>query len=994
MMRLVSVLFLTALTAASAWAKSAPTWHTREETAAVRERCVTDDWAIAQREKAVGNAVRWVAMSDQELWDFILDADIPRALNVAFGVGSPEVGKDVFREGGHYPWIMSTDLPFKVKCPVTGKIYPTNDFEAYLKGGRKEELDTTQPYVDDGTGYVAPDGQRYWFVAHYIFWQRWRRDVFSAMDALSHAYLLTGDPQYAHKLGVMLGRLVQVYPKMDYASQAYHNGQWPAKIHGRILDYIWENGTITRFARAYDSVYDAIGSDDTLASFLSERGIDDLKQAFEQDVLHFMARDVMEGRIRGNMYYQPTLATLAIIIDNDDPAYGPTTDEMVDWLVHGGGEIELILYSGFDRNGAGGESAPGYSAAWNVNFCKVADLLTRLGYDVTANPKWRQLVRFPYNLTIAGDFCTRIADCHGTIHGAPKLVDAVTNTFGYKHFEDPLCAQLLLELNQFPESLWGDSLDKADVERVAALAPDQRYLGTRDMGGYGLTVFDAGDGPTRRAATMYYGGPNAWHGHYDRLTLGYTAHGRDFLPEMGYPSHWNDKGERFTRGMPCHYIVEVDTKRPPDKRSGYLEFFAAGERVRVARAHANSWYGGPVSLYQRTFAMLDTGDESILIDLFRVEGGQQHDYHFHGLPFGEFSTEGLELTSTQESGTLLGPDVEWGGDTGPEDLSGYDFLRTVRRYKASDVWRARWVGREECRLDWWMPPYPEVIVCDGEPPSKPDYPETMEFLVVRNTGGESRLPAVIAPSRGADLVTAADFTDAGDQMQYHVETPQGTWQVAIADGGAFSATLTGPGEAKYGFFANHDVVDFAGMHLEVVGPTRFTIDSVDYASNSVTLAEPIPAPDLLVGEVVVISGNEFSASYTVAEAEERELRFEGPAITGMLELDDVSGAVVTSRTRVSGYGTQVAARAFHRMTLVSEDLTESAPIVGYSTPEDGAPTYTLARSVAFPDADEDGRRLAHFADYAPGYTVTVTPWIEVQLPARGAAPVCANVPIK
>ena len=45
--------------------------------------------------------------------------------------------------------------------------------------------------------------------------------------------------------------------------------------------------------------------------------------------------------------------------------------------------------------------------------------------------------------------------------------------------------------------------------------------------------------------------------------------------------------------------------------------------------------------------MLDTGDESLLIDLFRVNGGQQHDYHFHGLPFGEFTTTGLELGATQ-----------------------------------------------------------------------------------------------------------------------------------------------------------------------------------------------------------------------------------------------------------------------------------------------------------------------------------------------------------
>ena len=98
--------------------------------------------------------------------------------------------------------------------------------------------------------------------------------------------------------------------------------------------------------------------------------------------------------------------------------------------------------------------------------------------------------------------------------------------------------------------------------------------------------------------TLYYGSPDAWHGHHDRLTIDYWAHGRSFLPEMGYPAHWNAKGERFTRGMPSHFIVEIDQTRSRNQRSGYLDFFAAGAKTRVMLAHAEVIYPGLAEVYQ------------------------------------------------------------------------------------------------------------------------------------------------------------------------------------------------------------------------------------------------------------------------------------------------------------------------------------------------------------------------------------------------------------
>ena len=971
-------------------AKTGPTLHPREQTLHARGLCGNEAWAIKLREEAEASAVRWVAMSDEELWDFILDADIPRALNVRFGADCPIHGTEIFRKGGHYPWIMSTDEPFKVKCPVGGEVYPTNDFAGYLKGGRKDKLDTTQKYVDDGFGWVNEKGEHYWFVAHYIFWQRWRRDILDAIASLGYAYELTGDAKYAHKAGVMLGRFVEVYPKMDYAKQAYHNGKWPAGIDGRILDYIWENGTINHLGEAYDRVYDALDGDEELKTFLASRGIADLKRDLEQKVLHFMARDIMEGRIRGNMYYQPTLARLAIVMDNEDPSYGPTKREMVDWLLYSGGEINLILYNGFDRDGAGGESAPGYSSSWNENFCTVADLLARLGVDVTGDPRWRQIIRFPYNVTLAGAFVPRLGDATGDIHSAPKIVNPTILRFGFKHFKDPQCAQLLLSQDVFGNSLWDETLKREQVEAVAKTVPEQPTLGTRDMGGYGLGVFESGAGDRCRAATMYYGGADAWHGHHDRLTVDYWAHGRCFLPEMGYPSHWDDLGERFVRGMPSHFIVEIDAKRSANKRSGYLDFFAAGSKVRVMRGRGEAVYPGVAEVYRRTFAMIDAGDESFLIDLFHVRGGQVHDYHFHGLPFGEFTTSGLELVSTQEKGTLLGEDIEWGGDKSG-DQSGYDFLNNVRRYKANGVWCARWAGRDDCRLNYWMPPYPEVIVCDGKPPMKPDYPEKMEFVVVRERAEESLFPAVIAPAKGQDLVKNVRFQRDGNTMRYTLTAPDGVWTIAASADGAFSAVCAHADGSQYGFFVNQETVEFGGKRIQVEGPARYTVKSVDYDTNTVRVKGHIRRPELLVNQAAVISGHGHSASYTVAKADKHTIQFQGPAITGMCVVEGAEGKSVITKTRLSGYGTQITARNLDGMVLMNESHNGAAPIASHSN-DAGGLRLDLEDPLDCPDVDADGRRLAYFGDFARDYTISFTPWLELE--SSGARPlaVASNRP--
>lgn len=223
-----------------------------------QQKIATLDWPEKQIADMEERCRFFVQMSEDELWNFIPPAAQFRGLNVNFGSDCPIHGAEIHRKAGHYPWIMSRDKPFKLECPVGHEVYPSNDFKPWWIEGKPpvtpQNSSPHKKYVDNGAGWVDDKGTRYWFVPHYIFWQRWRRGVIAGVGDLAQAYLLTGKPIYGHKAAVMLARIAEQYPQMNYGKQAYHN-KYPSVARGKILNYIWETSTVNALAAAYDAAY-------------------------------------------------------------------------------------------------------------------------------------------------------------------------------------------------------------------------------------------------------------------------------------------------------------------------------------------------------------------------------------------------------------------------------------------------------------------------------------------------------------------------------------------------------------------------------------------------------------------------------------------------------------------------------------------------------------------------------------------------------------------
>ena len=708
---LISSLLAVALCSV-ALAKQGRTYYTEPEVKAALEKVQKYPWAQSIARSAEAGAQRWVSMADEDLWNFVPPPGQLRALNVSFGVDCPVHGAEIFRKGGHYPWTMSSDRPFKVKCPVGGEEYPSNDFQPWNDHSITDEPEHGPGYVDNGAGWVDDKGRRYWFVGTYVFWHRWQREVLPAIPALAQAYLLSGKPIYAHKCAVLLGHIARDWEKYDYPTQAYHNGQWPARINGRILDYIWSTGTVGNLSKAYDAIYPALTDPDTVA-FLKGKQIENPRDFMEQKMLRVMAGDIMRGFIQGNMgMHQQALATLAIVFDNQDEAQGPTTKQMADWIMTGKGDSEYLLWNGFYRDGHGGESSPGYSSGWVSNYYTVAELMPKLGVDIWSNPKLKKMADIGIDLTVAGIRSPAIGDA-GSIMGAGKVAWAAgIQGPAFTHYGDPRFAKALKLIGAQSEGLWESQFDPDKVEAVVAKEGTDLGLKTRNLGGYGLAILESGEEGHRRGVSMYYGHAGGGHGHRDRLTIEMqdSRFKAPVLNDMGYPAHWLAKNTYWTSNTVSHYDVVVNQSGQQTMYAGSLNTLASAPGLQLADASADQVaYPSATSLYRRTLGLIDLSpDSSYVLDIFRVKGGWEHDYSFHGPAFPVFSVSGGQPGPVQAKGTLAGEDVAFGERPQPASTgtatfvlrSGEGVLDDKRDYGARSLegWSTYYSGPEAlCR---------------------------------------------------------------------------------------------------------------------------------------------------------------------------------------------------------------------------------------------------------------------------------------------------------
>lgn len=812
-------------------AKTASTVYTLERLANARRNIERHEWARAIRDKAISEAEVFAAQSDEFLWELVTPQSIPRGIEVSMPKGCPNCGKAIDKFG-NYPWKCDVIAkPWKVECPSCGEVFPKNDFARYYESGKDERgvfdpdradptllfntdhPDASDPLhtygVDDGLGWKDHQGNPFRFIGYYGHYGSWAA-ILSALRSLRDAYVYTGDARYAQKATVLLYRVAEFYPSMDYSKWArlgFFNsdgGSGKGKVYGRI----WETGVANTLVSAYDAVYPGLDNAEALA-FISARAgrpvtVSDLRALVERNIVREVHDGILRGDIAGNEgMHQYAMALAAIVLDDPE-----TTGKWLDWVFApgdartgntSGGNVLGIFADKIDDDGMGNEASPAYNAIWRTRLRALADLLALYpryrGPVITELPKYRRMFETPVRLICLGNYIPIIGDTGKT--GAPGTGDIGVEELAYafRTFRDPRLAQMAAYLNGGKtEGIHLDIFDP-DPEGVASeIAAAVREHGpyapqTEEMPSYGLAILRGGKGENQRALSIYYG-RNTGHGHRDTLNIELFAFGLDLMPDLGYPEYataWPSRYE-WNGHTISHNTVVVDRARQADNRLGVARFVKESNGVSAAEVYAGKPYP-QAYLYQRTVAMVDVSETDFyVVDIFRVKGGEEHVYSFHG-PEGEIETEALDLIA-QGKGTLAGENIDFGADlggreTGWKDSTGYQYLYDVRRnpkpspqfavtWKARDTWKVLGKPRNiRLRVNVLSPPG-EVILAHGDPPqNKPGNPRRLEYLLLPHQGDSSTYVTVIEPCEGRRSISKIERLDDGDCVTVRVTLASG-----------------------------------------------------------------------------------------------------------------------------------------------------------------------------------------------------------------------------
>lgn len=671
----------------SAWAHSDPgesVFYPLERIEAAKANVAKYDWAKAAADAYVEAARPWMEASEDELWSLMPSHTITRSWMVWSDGYCPACNKDVRM----YDWKMEPwEHRWKVQCPHCEARFPTNDFGAYYDSGLDDEgifdpnladrsllynVDHPDPSdpkhrwgVDDGEGYLA-DGNRWRFIGAYIIYGQWKRLVYGGVVTLSQAYLVTGDPEYAYRAGILLDRAADLFPHFHYQSQGLVYEK--VKGHGQVS--IWHDACseITWLCLAYDRLATGFPAvEDRLVAFLS-------KKAAEHDI--DASKDSL-GAIIGNIegrLFRFTAERRHLIESNR-----PNTDvallymnAILDWPNNRETLWEIldtIIETDTSIDGVSGEK--GLVGYGSTAPRAIANLMAQMrmiepGFLEKALERYPQLhetYRFHIDTwfdmewyPLSGD-TGRYARKHTYYAGATlperALVFGSPYTFMWELYEltgDVDLVRVMYngakqDVGNLPMGLLESDVEslQRDVQAVIDEQGPEIDPPSTNKTEWHLAMLRSGEGKHKRAFWLDYDAHER-HCHADGLNLGLFAKGLDLLPELGYPAvgfgGWESKIGKWYKRTAAHVTVEVDGQ-DHDRAAGTWSLWFDGAQTKAFRAEGAAMIRG--ERFERTVAMVDIDAEDVyLVDVFRVKGGTDHAFFMHSY-WGTTETGGLDL---------------------------------------------------------------------------------------------------------------------------------------------------------------------------------------------------------------------------------------------------------------------------------------------------------------------------------------------------------------
>ena len=463
-------------------------------------------------------------------------------------------------------------------------------------------------------------------------------------------------------------------------------------------------------------------------------------------------------------------------------------------------------------------------------------------------------------------------------------------------------------------------LDRADAVSRSMVLPDRTMMSVHDTpwpfsgppdataptapvlhGAMGQGSLVSGSGNGYAMATLHWGRAGT-HSHADALRLHLWAKGSEVvsgnqyhpIPGSGSSREWHQstaaqatvvvdgqeqspvgrRGSRVRTPAPADAIPGITdwrwrwTQGQAGNDAGTLRFMSdrfAGVQVIEADAHQAYDAVVPVSMYRRTVALVRIDDaDTYVVDVFRVRGGQTHDWMLHSA-LQSMQSLGVSPTLRPTGGSLGG------------------WITGIESAAVADGWKATFALEDGTRMDTHMLGSPGTTVMTGNAPAM-RRPGTAPFLVARRTGGDSTFVAIHHAYRGSapriisvepvatdDPSAVAFRVRLGDREDIVYSGTDRNRLVRLGDGTEVRASfahLASGGQRSWRFVADGDLLrnrDMALAGIESVEASVVATTSTDHGAATSSLALDRPSVAGLAGSTAVVDmGGCMSWAYRVS----------------------------------------------------------------------------------------------------------------------------------
>ncbi len=657
-----------------------------ERLAKARENLARQPEGKALRAAAVATAAYWKELPDEDLWKLVFGPAITRSWMVWSDGFCPACKQSV----PMYQWLIhAKERPWKTLCPHCREVFPKNDFQAFYRSGLNERgwfepkradrsllFNTEHPGadeplrlfgVDDGEGYLEKD-QRWRFIGAYLIYGQFKQLVLGGIRALASAYVLTGEPVYAHKAGILLDRLADTYPEFDYASQGL---VYEKRLGSHGYVSIWHDACeeTRELALAYDQVFEGLKEDAGLVAFAAAKSraySTPIPKASWPDVQRNIdTRLLGDALAKGHKIHsnfpraEMTAATIQTVLG------WPENRRQIEGMVDSFVKVATAVDGVTGEKGLSGYSSYTISglAAFLEQYCRIAPNF--LADTLKRNPSLAQTWRFHIDTLCLGRYYPNSGDCGTFAAPADRYVGASfmpmqsdplapsMYSFFWRLYEatkDPGYAQVLYRengsrLDGLPQDLFADDAEafQQQVEAVIKAESSEFKLRSLNKPAWHLAILRSGQAANRRAVWLDYD-TRGGHGHQDGLTLGLYGCGLDLLPDFGYPAvqfgGWETPKGLWNTKAAAHNTVLIDGA-DQGSGAGEMTLWAEGEQFHAVRARGPGMVGA--RRFERTAILVDVSAETFyVLDIFRLGGGGRHTKMIHG-PAGRITSSGLNL---------------------------------------------------------------------------------------------------------------------------------------------------------------------------------------------------------------------------------------------------------------------------------------------------------------------------------------------------------------